>query len=289
MKKSATLKFMVMAMFVAMFCVSLTSCGSDGDNDDTATGGDNISDVTRENKDDANNLMKGLREIYSETTYLGGSKDVMFQNPEYDKQGRLTYYEIHNEFDFDFYIRYEYQKDKIIFTSSGFYKGGEVYHNEKITYTLEKGLITSYQYSSDDKPCSIKYDDKSRIVQIGDNRFFSWNSAGDLYEGKYGGLMVCKYMSSLAQMPAIWESSTSLVDACFHLDLFLLMQGYFGKSIPVHNLKSWDDYIQGNLDNLFEKCDYTYSFDSKGRCIKQTLNDEMSGNKTTTVYTLKWE
>ena len=103
MKKSATLKFMVMAMFVAMFCVSLTSCGSDGDNDDTATGGDNISDVTGENKDDANNLMKGLREIYSETTYLGGSKDVMFQNPEYDKQGRLTYYEIHNEFDFDFF------------------------------------------------------------------------------------------------------------------------------------------------------------------------------------------
>lgn len=160
-------------------------------------------------------------------------------------------------------------------------KGDNGSEDIKAIYYMENGLITSYTESG--SLYSIKYDENKRIIQIYNDYLtmtYKWNSSGDMCEKYDGNEFLCRYeyLSSLAQIPAKEASHNFITtDAYFGLDLFLLMQGYFGNSIPKHNLKS--------IYNGYSHTDHTSSFDTKGRCIEQR---NIIGGKYIYIYRFKW-
>ena len=77
-----------------------------------------------------------------------------------------------------------------------------------------------------------------------------------------------------------------------NIDPILVMEGYYGNSMPKHNLKS--KYAVMVFNQMpYERYNWTYNFDSKGRITKvtQELEDlyKNGKNNETKVFTFKWE
>lgn len=247
----------------------------------------------------------GLKEIY-DITWDG----IAFGNPQCDEEGRLTYYKAK----FNRSMRYEYSGNTIIS------KCGTENGYEQNTYTLSNGLITSFVRQSYDEDelrytsnYTIKYDSNKRIIQIisdmqEDNYRskkyynFKWNSLGDLYESNYvddeeteepSYIYIYEYFSSTAQTPCMIMGGNELWCAFnLNIDPILVMEGYYGNSMPKHNLKSKYAVMVFN-QKPYERYTWSYNFDSKGRITKvtQELEDLFENGKDneTKVFTFKWE
>lgn len=250
----------------------------------------------------------GLKEICD-----GNWNSIVFGNPQCDENGRLTYYKTH----IDSNTRYEYSGNTIICK-----RGTEYQCASQKIYTLSNGLITSFveQLYDEDEVVSytryytIKYDSNKRIIQIindnGEGDYYSktyynfkWNSSGDLYESNIvhyketeepSYITTYEYLTSTAQMPGMILTGYSSLYCAFSYDIdaILVMEGYFGNSIPKHNLKSMYEVMYFN-QKPYERYNWTYNFDSKGRITKvtQVYEDLYHNGKdnTTKVFTFKWE
>lgn len=266
---------------------------------------DNFKHIELDPDESTSKAFKGLKEIYADT--WGG---VAFGNPQCDDDGRLTYYKAM----FNRNMRYEYSGNTIIS------KCGTEYGYEQNTYTLTNGLITSFVRQSYDEDelrytdyYTIKYDNNKRIIQIiSDDREgsyysktyynFKWNSSGDLYESNYVNYdesndpsytYSYEYLSSSAQTPCMILGGNELWCAFnLNIDPILVMEGYYGNSMPKHNLKSKYAVMVFN-QKPYERYNWTYNFDSKGRITKvtQELEDLFDNGKDdeTKVFTFKWE
>lgn len=246
---------------------------------------------------------KGLKEIYANHW-----EGVAFGNPHLDNEGRLTYYKAMYMQD----MEYEYSGNTII-NQRGF---GESY--DIITYTLTNGLITSYVNKWFDDTglrstydYTVKYDNNRRISQVireggydTEIYYYRWNSSGDLeeiklnyksgYDGKErsGYTYTYKYLSSIAQFPSMILGKNELWCPYNHLDPILVVQGYFGNSMPKHNLKSMYMVMEPE-QKPYESYNWSYTFDSKNRIVKtiQEYKDLYDNGKTdeTGEYTFLWE
>lgn len=259
------------------------------------------------NEDESKSVaFKGLKEVTC-MNEIGGAKSVI-GNFQCDEFGRLIYYR-HR----DWTMRYEYSNNMIISKYSDFDSSYD-WAEEKNTYTLTNGLITSFtmerngtNWNNYKQTYRIKYDNNKRITQIvradavGDVVIYKWNSAGNIYEtntyyyDELSNIDTYEYYSSLTQIPTA-SNTEDLLDAYFGLDFFLLIQGYFGKSIPKNNLKSsYKKKVGAANGNMipYDRDNYKYSFDVEGRCSQQTHDYEYLYSdrkyKSTYVYTFNWE
>lgn len=264
---------------------------------------ENFKHIELDPDESTSTAFKGLKEIYDNSNSWEG---IMFGNPHCDEKGRLTYYKTK----FDRNKKYEYYNNTII---SKIGKDNEYIQN---TYTLTNGLITSFisqSYYEDQLEYTfsydIKYDSNNRIIQIICCQFsskttynFKWNSSGDLYESdicySYDGgepsyIHTYEYLPSDAQIPCLYLGSGELL-CPFNLsiDPILVMEGYYGNSIPKHNLKSI--YTEMSKYNKpYERYNWSYSFDSKARItrIVQEYKDlyDNGDRDRMEFFTLKWE
>lgn len=245
---------------------------------------------------------KGLKEIYQDDS---NSKCVVFGNPQCDKEGRLTYYKSK----FNDSQRYEYSSDQIIVKSGT--QDSYLLH----TYKLTNGIITSFKYQGydDDKlkftyNFQVKYDEKKRFVQViqteeksSTSYYYKWNSSGDIYESEIfyrrdnkepAYIRNYEYYTTNAKLPPMIIGGDFLWSAFnVYIDPILLMEGYFGNSIPKHNLKSYYTLMNGRTP--YERYNWSYNLDSKDRISKMTLKIEDlyyngKGNKTS-MFSFKWD
>lgn len=266
---------------------------------------ENFKHIELDPDESTSQAFNGLKEIYADT--WGG---VAFGNPQCDDSGRLTYYKSM----FNRNMKYEYSNNRII-SKSGY---SDSY--EQNTYTLTNGLITSFVRESFDEDglrytdyYTIKYDNNKRIIQIvsDDEKGtkysktfynFKWNSSGDLYESNYiindeskepSYIYVYEYLPSTAMIPCMIMGGNELWCAFnLNIDPILVMEGYYGNSMPKHNLKSrYAEMVFGS--HPYERYNYSYTFDSKGRTTKltQELEDLYGNGKSdeTKVFSFKWE
>lgn len=78
-----------------------------------------------------------------------------------------------------------------------------------------------------------------------------------------------------------------------NIDPILVMEGYYGNSMPKHNLKSKYAIIGSSDPKPYGRYNWSYSFDSKGRIKKvtQEFEDLYDNGKddATKIFTFKWE
>lgn len=266
---------------------------------------DNFNHIEPDPDESASKAFMGLNEIYADTW-----SGVAFGNPQCDESGRLIYYKAM----FNRNMRYEYSGNTIISKSSS----SNSY--EQNTYTLTNGLITSFvrrAFNYDElkftEYYTIKYDNNKRIIQIisddGKNTDhsktyynFKWNSSGDLYESDYVNfrennepsyIYTYEYLSSAAQTPCMILGGNELWCAYnLNIDPILVMEGYYGNSAPEHNLKSKYAVMVFN-QKPYERYNWSYSIDSKGRMTKITQKfEDLYGNgknDETEIFTVKWQ
>lgn len=265
----------------------------------------NFKHIELEPDESTSEAFKGLKEIYADS--WGG---VAFGNPHCDNMGRLTYYKAmyyRNQ-------RYDYSENTIIS------KSGYTDYDKVNTYTLNNGLITSFVSQLFDGErlkltsyYTIKYDNNRRIIQIvsddGKNSRYSktfynfkWNSQGDIIESNTiyyneestpSYIYKFDYLSSTAQIPSMIMGGNQLWCAFnITIDPILVMEGFFGNSNPRHILKSRYAEMVSITPKPYERYNWIYSFDSKGRITKltQEYEDLYDNGKDDEkqIYTFKW-
>ena len=239
---------------------------------------------------------------------LNSVDNVVFGNPQCDDSSRLTYYKTwHNRS-----VRYEYYADKIIC------KAGSPDDYYLTTYSLSNGLITSFvrqtfyenEYHYTDY-YTIHYDDNDRIVMIyhndGEDTWYSkyfysykWDDAGNIYRSEYRNyneekpsyVYTYDYLPSKTKFPSMIHRNEMVCPYYGYIDPILLIEGFYGNSIPQNNLRSiYGEMVSYNHPN--DRDDYSYLFDSKDRIIKlsheyEDIYDNGKDNFTNT-YIFSWE
>lgn len=173
-----------------------------------------------------------------------------------DKLGRLVAYGTDGKIS----RTYEYSNNRIVSKS-----GDGV---SEWIYQLENGLVTSWTYSKNKDiwyTVYVKYDSDKRIIQTTEveddediHQLYKWDKSGNLYEG--GGFKY-EYLSSKCVFPLYF---TNMEHLQLNIDGVLVLEGYFGNSIPRNNIKSRSSSAFDDPSKIIRKS-YNYQFDSKGR------------------------
>ena len=265
------------------------------------TGGSNQSSGQYPNEpgESTSKAFMGLTEIVS------SDGEAKFCNPRCDDEGRLVYYQFQQ-----YTLRYEYYSKEII---CNYYNPDGSLCSRRI-YTLTNGLITYFDFplykdgeETYNYNYTISYDGANRVSQIrvvdsqdpetsfGNEKItLKWNSSGDMYEsssvyirrGVEGKPYYDKleYYSTLAELPGLSFGLDGLTCTfCAVIDPILAMEGYYGNSLPRHNLKSYTT----------DSHSWSWTYDSsKDGIIKVTRNFydlKYPENNGTSSYIVKWE
>lgn len=238
-------------------------------------------------KDDQTSFM-GLAEIYNEE-----ENRSYFCNPKCDSEGRLIYYEnkYRSSKDPIATTSYEYFNNKIETT----YKIGSIIR--KSTYYLTKGLITSFVLDLDDfvEIGEIEYNNNKQINNakidvalhnLSEIYNFTWDSTGDLSESTNNSYCFeYEYGSTLTAIPCMKAVGSDVYPYYYSFaDPFLLMQGFYGNSIPKHNLKKIDRTGKGT--STAYQVQFKYTLDNNNLVTKQI---ETSGDDKAIITCFSWK
>lgn len=187
-----------------------------------------------------------------------------------DNLGRLTAYGTDGEIAY----RYEYSSNKITKYNRS---GSDVWK-----YNLTNGLITSWALYIDSgttlyEDYKVTYNSNNQIVRITMYKYGNYVGAGEtIWDYKWtkdGNL------SEVLCDSETWYTYDYLSSHCKfeilsvgikNIDQYLLLQGYYGNSIPKNNVKTGTLIVGDNTQRL----GYTYSYDSKGRVEEVNIKNE---------------
>lgn len=227
---------------------------------------DNPSQKKDETDISALETFRGLQEIIWDN-----KNELVFSKPAYDELGRLISFQCYRKQ----CLKYEYSEEKIVcdeFDADG------ILHTKR-TYSLMDGLIYSFvcQYyekdgtsDSDTYSYEIEYDGSGRFSRIIENiSWFGktvtelrWNLFGNISESitichtndgeETGNLYVYDYYPTLAKFPNMTFGPGLLWRNVTCIDAVLVVEGYFGNSMPQNLLKS--EVCEGrSTDYLYEQ------------------------------------
>ena len=227
---------------------------------------DNPSQKKDETDISALETFRGLQEIIWDN-----KNELVFSKPAYDELGRLISFQCYRKQ----CLKYEYSEEKIVcdeFDADG------ILHTKR-TYSLMDGLIYSFvcQYyekdgssDSDTYSYEIEYDGSGRFSRIIENiSWFGktvtelrWNLFGNISESttichtndgeETGNLYVYDYYPTLAKFPNMTFGPGLLWRNVTCVDAVLVVEGYFGNSMPQNLLKS--EVCEGrSTDYLYEQ------------------------------------
>ena len=129
---------------------------------------------------------------------------------------------------------------------------------------------------------------------------YKWDDAGNIYRSEYRNyneekpsyVYTYDYLPSKTKFPSMIHRNEMVCPYYGYIDPILLIEGFYGNSIPQNNLRSiYGEMVSYNHPN--DRDDYSYLFDSKDRIIKlsheyEDIYDNGKDNFTNT-YIFSWE